>query len=62
MVPNIPYDTHSEPLMKELSWLTIKQLIDMETTKIIHKALHNEAPEYMQELLHWQSDTQTRVL
>ena len=60
IVTNSPYDAHSEPLMKELDWLTIKQLIDTETVKVIYKALHNEAPEYVKEIFHRLSDTQSR--
>ena len=48
--------------MKELHWLTIKQLIDTETVKIIYKVLHNEAPEYVKEIFHRLSDTQIREL
>ena len=43
IVANSPYDTHSKPLIKELCWLTNKPLIDTETIKSVHKALHNEA-------------------
>ena len=57
-----PYDTHSVPLLKELGWLTIKQLIHTETAKIVYKAFHNEASEYIKELFHRLSDTQNREL
>ena len=57
-----PYDAHSDPLIKELGWLTIKQLIDTETVEIVYKALHNEAPKYLQELFHRLSDIQNREL
>ena len=45
IVTESPYDAHSEPLIKELGWLTINQQIHRETEKIVYKALHNEAPE-----------------
>ena len=57
-----PCDAHSKPLMKELGRLTIKQLIDTETVKIVYKALHNEAPKYLIELFHRLSDIQNREL
>ena len=41
---------------------TIKQLIDTETVKIVCKALHNEAPKYLNELFHRLSDIQNREL
>ena len=62
IVTDSPYDVHSEPLIKELGCLTIKQLIHTETIKIVYKALHNEAPQYLTELFHRLSDTQNREL
>ena len=56
------YDAHSEPIIREFGWLTIKQLINAETVKLVYKALHNEAPEYLIEKFHRLSDTQNRVL
>ena len=38
------------PLIKQLGWLNIQQMIEYETTKIVHKTLHNEIPEYLQGL------------
>ena len=59
---NSPYDAHSKQLIKALSWLTIKQLIDTETVKRVYKALHNKAPKYLKELFHSLSDIQNREL
>ena len=44
--------------MQELGWLTIEQLMELETVKVLYKALHNEAPLYMKELFLKLSDTQ----
>ena len=60
IVTDSSYDAHSEPLIKKLGWLTINQLIDTETEKIVDKALHNEAPEYLKELFHRLSDIQNK--
>ena len=46
------YDSPSEPLMQELGWLTIEQLIEQEKVKVTYKALHIEAPNYMKALFH----------
>ena len=62
IVTNSPYDAHSEPLIQKLGWPTIKQLIESETAKVVYKALHNEAPDYLKGLFHRLSDTQSRVL
>jgi len=32
-------DDASEPLMQELGWLTIEQLIELETVKVVYRAL-----------------------
>ena len=62
IVTDSPYNAHLEPLIKELCWLTIKQLIDKETVNIVYKALHNEAPKYLKKLFHRLSDIQNREL
>ena len=62
IVTDSPYGVHLSPLIKELGWLTIKQLIDTETVKIIYKALHNKAPKHLKELFHRMSDIQNREL
>ena len=62
IVTNSPYDAHSEPLIQKLGWPTIKQLIESETAKVVYKALHNEAPDYLKGLFHRLSDTQSRQL
>ena len=59
IVTNSPYDAHSEPLIQKLGWPTIKQLIESETAKVVYKALHNEAPDYLKGLFHRLSDTQS---
>ena len=62
IVTDSPYDAHSELLIQKLGWLTINQLIDTETVKIVYKALRNEAPKHLKELFHRLSDIQNREL
>ena len=45
------FDAPSEPLIQELDWFTINQLIELEAVKVVYKALHNEAPCHMKEML-----------
>ena len=59
---NSCFDAPSEPLIQQLGWLTIEQLIELETVKVVYKALHNEAPPYMKELFLKLSNTQCREL
>ena len=42
--------------------LAIKELIESETAKVVYKALHSEAPDYLKGLFHRLSDTKSRVL
>ena len=62
IVTNSPYDAHSQPLIQKLGWPTIKELIESETAKVVYKALHNEAHDYLKGPFHGLSDTQSRVL
>ena len=41
---------HSDPIIQKLRWPTIKQLIESETAKVVYKALHNEASDYLKGL------------
>ena len=50
------------PLIQQLGWLPIEQLIELETVKVEYKALHNEAPPYMKELFPKLSNTQCTEL
>ena len=59
---NSCFDAPSEPLIQQLGWLTIEQLIELETVEVVYKALHNEAPPYMKELFLKLSNTQCREL
>ena len=62
IVTNSPYDAHSEPLMQAIGWPTFTQLIELETAKVVHKLLHNEAPDYLNRLFHRLSDFHSRML
>ena len=62
IVTNSPYDASALPLIKQLGWLNIQQMIEFETTKIVHKTLHNEVPEYLQGLFTRVSDKCVREL
>ena len=59
---NSCFDAPSEPLTQQLGWLTIEQLIELETVKVVYKALHNEAPPYMKELFPKLLNAQRREL
>ena len=47
VVTNSPFDHASPPLISKLGWLTVKEMIDFETTCMVYRALHGLAPPYM---------------
>ena len=47
VITNSPYEASSLPLIEQLGWLDIRQMIDFETTKIVRKLLHDEVPDYL---------------
>ena len=44
------YDARSEPLLKDLGWLSVKEMIVKETSTMMHKSLNDLAPKYLSEL------------
>ena len=59
---NSCFDASSELLVQELGWLTIEQLMELETVEVVYKALHNEPPPHKKELFLKLSDTQSKEL
>ena len=47
IVTGSSFDTPCQPLIKELGWKTIDQLITSETNIMVFKSLHELAPQYM---------------
>ena len=56
VVTNSPYEAPSLPLIKQLCWLDIQRMINIETTNIVPNSLHNEVPDYLQGLFTMVSD------
>ena len=50
-----PKRTHTSPLLSDLHWLRITQRIQFKTLVLTYKALHNESPQYLSDLLHIRS-------
>ena len=51
IVTGSSFDTPCQPLIKELGWKTIDQLITSETNIMVYKSLHELAPQYMCNLI-----------
>ena len=56
IVTNSSYDAPAEALIKELKWLTLRELIRCETATIVFKSVNNLAPEYLSHLFIRDSD------
>ena len=47
IVINSLYDASALPLIGSLGWLTIRELIDFETSQMVYKSLNALAPDYL---------------
>ena len=57
-----PNDASSQPLLKELGWLTVKKVIETETARMVHRSINKEALSYLKTLLERLSDISVREL
>ena len=39
-------------LLKNIGWLNVKQIIDLDKASMVHKAINDVAPSYLSELFH----------
>ena len=62
VVTNSPFAKSSLPLISQLGWLTIKEIIDFEAASIVYKSLNGLAPPYMHSMFHKLSDSCNRNL
>ena len=59
---NSPYDATSQPLLGKLGWQTIRELIDMETYRMVYRSINSEAPSYLTSLFERLSQNFVREL
>ena len=57
-----PYDASAAPLLQNLAWPSIKDLIRKETATLTYKALNSLAPQYLGELFSRCSEGSDRIL
>ena len=62
IVTSSPYDTSAPPLIKNLGWLTIRELIDFETCKMVFKSQNALAPDYLGSIFQKVSEATDRQL
>ena len=51
-----------QPLLKELGWLTVKELIETETAGMAYRSINKEGPNYLTALFDRLSDISVREL
>ena len=42
---------HVQPILKSLHWLPVAERVNFKVALLVHKCLHNQAPEYLSELI-----------
>ena len=57
-----PYDASSQPLLNELGWPTVKELIETETARMVYRSIKKKAPNYLTALFDRLSDIGVREL
>ena len=56
------YDQSALPLIRALEWPTVREILDLETLKMVFKSLIGDAPSYMSDMLTRVSEKTSRVL
>ena len=57
-----PYNESSQPILKALGWLTVGELIEMETARMVYWEMNKEASSYLTTLFERLSDISVREL
>ena len=62
IVANSPYRMSALPIVRQLGWQTVNELIRTETLRIVYRSIDHEAPEYLTRLFERLSETIDRQL
>ena len=62
IVTNSRYDASAKPIIKKLGWLTVSEIIRMETLSMVYKSINDLAPTYLTEMFSRLSDRSKREL
>ena len=55
MMTNSSFDAPSRPLIEELEWKTVDELITSESKTMVFKSLNEQTPQYLCDVLTWNS-------
>ena len=62
ILTNSAFDAPSSPIIKNLGWMKIADLISFESNQLVFKSLKNQAPQYICNLFQRNSDCSSRDL
>ena len=60
--PTNPYRMSAPPIIRQLGWKTVKELIETETVKMVYRSINHEASEYLTVLFQRLYETCARQL
>ena len=50
LITNSPFDAWPLPVIRALGWSTVREIIDLESARIVYKSLNGDAPSYMSDM------------
>ena len=59
---NSPFDGSPLPVIRALGWSTVREIIDLESARIVYKSLNGDAPSYMSDMFTKVNVSTTRSL
>ena len=62
LITNSPFDASPLPVIRALGWSTVREIIDLESARIVYKSLNGDAPSYMSDIFTKVNVSTTRSL
>ena len=62
LITNSPFDASPLPVIRALGWSTVREIIDLESARIVYKSLNGDAPSYMSDMFTKVNVSTTRSL
>ncbi len=60
MIFDLSTQTHTNPLLEKLNWLSVMDMVEYKRATMIHKSLNGTAPDYMKEMFKFVADISQR--
>ena len=62
LITNSPFDALPLPIIRALGWPTVREMIDLESARIVYKSLNGDAPSYRSDMFTKVNVSTTRSL